>query len=180
MGLCSCLCAASASLLSTPCWFFPTARTSQFLFKFHKKHSWFLFLFFNTSSPGSCSSPCLQQCNREGCSQFRALRTSTGDTMPLQEMAVPALQHDSTCTAWASPLGRSPHHLLCFFSGLGIAWEKDVGYKRNDRMAWVEKDHNAHLVPTPCYVQGRQPAAQAAQSHIQPGLECLQGFSLNN
>jgi len=27
-----------------------------------------------------------------------------------------------------------------------------------------------------CYVQGRQPAAQAAQSHIQPGLECLQGW----
>jgi len=43
-------------------------------------------------------------------------------------------------------------------------------------MAWVEKDHSAHLVPTPCYVQGRQPAAQTAQSHIQPGLECLQGW----
>jgi len=27
----------------------------------------------------------------------------------------------------------------------------------------------------PCYVQGRQPLNQAAQSHIQPGLECLQG-----
>jgi len=40
-------------------------------------------------------------------------------------------------------------------------------------MAWVEKDHNAHPVPTPCYVQGRQPADQAAQSHIQPGLESL-------
>jgi len=43
-------------------------------------------------------------------------------------------------------------------------------------MAWVEKDHNAHPVPTPCYVQGRQPADQAAQSHIQPGLEYLQGW----
>jgi len=38
-------------------------------------------------------------------------------------------------------------------------------------MAWVEKDHNAHLVPTPCCVQGHQPPDQAAQSHIQPGLE---------
>jgi len=45
------------------------------------------------------------------------------------------------------------------------------------RMAW-EKDHNAHPVPTPCYVQGRQLPDQAAQSHIQPGLECLQGWSL--
>ena len=32
----------------------------------------------------------------------------------------------------------------------------------------------------PCYVQGRQPADQAAQSHIQPGLECLQGWGIHN
>ena len=31
-----------------------------------------------------------------------------------------------------------------------------------------------------CYVQGRQPADQAAQSHIQPGLECLQGWGIHN
>jgi len=47
-------------------------------------------------------------------------------------------------------------------------------------MAWAEKDHNDHLVSTPCYVQGRQPADQAAQSHIQPGLECLQVWSIHN
>ena len=47
-------------------------------------------------------------------------------------------------------------------------------------MAWVEKDPNAHTVPTPCYVQGRQPAAQAAQSHIQPGLECLHGWGIHS
>jgi len=40
-------------------------------------------------------------------------------------------------------------------------------------MAWVEKDHNAHPVPTSCYVQGRQPADQATQRHIQPGLEII-------
>jgi len=32
----------------------------------------------------------------------------------------------------------------------------------------------------PCYVQGRQPAGQAAQSHIQPGLECLQGWGIHS
>jgi len=48
------------------------------------------------------------------------------------------------------------------------------------RMAWLEKDHNAHAVPTPCYVQGHQPAAQAAQSHLQPGLECLQGWGIHS
>ena len=47
-------------------------------------------------------------------------------------------------------------------------------------MDGVEKDHNAHPVPTPCYVQGRQPADQAAQSHIQPGLECLQGWGIHS
>ena len=47
-------------------------------------------------------------------------------------------------------------------------------------MAWVEKDHSDHAVPTPCYVQGRQPPDQAAQSHTQPGLECLQGWGIHN
>uniref|UniRef100_A0A8C2T3D6 Uncharacterized protein n=1 Tax=Coturnix japonica TaxID=93934 RepID=A0A8C2T3D6_COTJA len=30
-------------------------------------------------------------------------------------------------------------------------------------MAWVAKAHSAHPAPTPCCVQGHQPAAQAAQ-----------------
>jgi len=47
-------------------------------------------------------------------------------------------------------------------------------------MAWVEKDHSDHVVPTPCYMQGRQPPHQAAQSHIQPGLECLQGWGIRS
>ena len=47
-------------------------------------------------------------------------------------------------------------------------------------MAWVEKDHSDHAVPPPCHVQGRQPADQAAQSHIQPGLECLQGWGIHS
>ena len=32
----------------------------------------------------------------------------------------------------------------------------------------------------PCYVQGRQPPDQAAQSHIQPGLECLQRWGIHS
>ena len=32
----------------------------------------------------------------------------------------------------------------------------------------------------PYYVQGRQPPEQAAQSHIQPGLECLQGWGIHS
>jgi len=31
----------------------------------------------------------------------------------------------------------------------------------------------------PCYVQGHQPPDQAAQSHIHPGLECLQGWGIH-
>ena len=32
----------------------------------------------------------------------------------------------------------------------------------------------------PYYVQGRQPLDQAAQSHIQPGLECFQEWGIHN
>ena len=32
----------------------------------------------------------------------------------------------------------------------------------------------------PCYVQGRQPPDQAAQSHIQPGLQCPQGWGIHS
>ena len=32
----------------------------------------------------------------------------------------------------------------------------------------------------PCYVQGHQPPDQAAQSHIQPGPECLQEWDIHN
>jgi len=52
--------------------------------------------------------------------------------------------------------------------------------RKNHTMAWVEKDHSDHLLSTPCYVQGHQPADQAAQSHIQPGLECLQGWGIHS
>jgi len=31
-----------------------------------------------------------------------------------------------------------------------------------------------------CYMQDCQPPDQAAQSHIQPGLECLQGWGIHN
>ena len=43
-------------------------------------------------------------------------------------------------------------------------------------MAWDFKDP---LVSTPCYMQSQQPPDQAAQSHIQPGLECLQGWGIH-
>ena len=45
-------------------------------------------------------------------------------------------------------------------------------------MAWLEKDHNG--VSTPLLCAGRQPPDQAAQSHIQPGLECLQGWGIHS
>ena len=60
---------------------------------------------------------------------------------------------------------------------------KIAAYKesQNHRMAWVEKDHNDHLVSTSlCYVQGRQPLDQSALCHMQPGLECLQGWGIHN
>ena len=46
-------------------------------------------------------------------------------------------------------------------------------------MAWVEKDRNDYLVSTPLLCAG-SPPDQAAQSHIQPGLECLQEWGIHN
>jgi len=45
------------------------------------------------------------------------------------------------------------------------------GLKRTTMFIWFQP---------PCYVQGRQPADQAAQSHIQPGLQCLQGWGIHS
>ena len=49
---------------------------------------------------------------------------------------------------------------------------------------WLElNDHRVTMIiefQPPCYVQGCQPLDQAAQSHIQPGLECLQGWGIHN
>jgi len=47
-------------------------------------------------------------------------------------------------------------------------------------MSWVENNHNDHPVSTPSYVQGHQQPDQAAQSHIQPGLECRQGGGIHS
>ena len=74
---------------------------------------------------------------------------------------------------------------LSFWSLLFISFQKtqlsEVRFiiSQNHSMAWVEKDYSDHPVPTLCYVQGRQPPDQADQSHIQPGLQCLQGCDRN-
>ncbi|XP_052529297.1 uncharacterized protein LOC128076048 isoform X1 [Tympanuchus pallidicinctus] len=64
-------------------------------------------------------------------------------------------------------------------SGLASTFSSHLLLK-NRRMAWVGKAHSDHLLSTPCCVQGRQPADQAAQSHVQPGLECLQGWGIHS
>jgi len=47
-------------------------------------------------------------------------------------------------------------------------------------MTRFEEDLKDHLVSTPCYAQVHQPLGHAAQSHIQPGLECLQGWGIHS
>jgi len=47
-------------------------------------------------------------------------------------------------------------------------------------MAYVRRDFKAHLVPAPCHGQGCHTVDQAAQGPIQPGFECLQGWSICN
>ena len=45
-------------------------------------------------------------------------------------------------------------------------------------MAWIEKVHNDHQVSTPLLCAGSPTTDQAAQSHLQPGLECLQEWGI--
>ena len=74
----------------------------------------------------------------------------------------------------------NPGHSMIYEQMRSVLGDVKLAISWNHRMAWVEKDHNDHLVSTPCYVQGHQPADQAAQSHIQPGLECLQGWGIHS
>ena len=50
---------------------------------------------------------------------------------------------------------------------------------QNHRMAWKRTTTVIEFQP-PRYVQGRQPLDQTVQSHVQPGLECLQGWHIHN
>jgi len=47
-------------------------------------------------------------------------------------------------------------------------------------MAWVEQGLKDHLFSALCCGQGCQLLDQAAQRHIQPGLECLQGWGIHS
>jgi len=72
------------------------------------------------------------------------------------------------------------HHIWSPRTDTSEVIGREVRESWNHTMAWVETDHTDHLVSTPCYGQGRQPADQAVQSHIQPGLEYLQGWGIQN
>jgi len=47
-------------------------------------------------------------------------------------------------------------------------------------MLWVGRDISDLLVPALCYGQGHLPLNQVAQSPIQAGLECFQGWGIYN
>jgi len=61
-------------------------------------------------------------------------------------------------------------YLTCFEE---IANKENKG-SSNQRMVWVGRDLENHLVPVPV-IQAGTPPARLAQSTIQPGLEHFQG-----
>jgi len=65
---------------------------------------------------------------------------------------------------------------MCFTEILTSVW------KHHRIIEWPGLKRTSKIIEfqPPCYVQGRQPLHQAAQSHIQPGLECLQGWGIHN
>jgi len=44
-------------------------------------------------------------------------------------------------------------------------------------MLWVGRNFRGHLAQLPCSEQGHLPLDQVAQSPLQPGLECFQGWA---
>jgi len=62
-------------------------------------------------------------------------------------------------------LGRQNNQQLIIISQNGLGWKGPQSLS-----------HYNHT----CHVQDCQPPDQAAQSHIQPGLECLQGWGIHN
>ena len=55
-------------------------------------------------------------------------------------------------------------------------------YHSHRIIEWPGLKRNTMIIQfqPPCYVQGRQPLDQVAQSHIQPGHECLQGWGIHS
>jgi len=78
-------------------------------------------------------------------------------------------------------LGRYENHLL---QGFHCKCPRSALHEgQNHRIIqWLSLKRTATIIQfqPPCYVQGHQPPDQAAQSHIQPGLECLQGWGIHS
>jgi len=129
--------------------------------------------------------------------QFVKLGAGWAPGNPSTLCSPPALPH----ALWASFETTSGFYSTLFFAsaeqkeeGCAMALQSTGGEEMSDdmvgippviesynhRMAWVERTTIIIQFQPPCYVQGCQPADQAAQSHIQPGLECLQGWGIHN
>jgi len=70
---------------------------------------------------------------------------------------------------------RSPSCTGPFGEGLVV-----ISLRRIIEWFWLEETFQDHVVPSPCYRQGHLLLDQAARNPIQPGLECLQGGSIDS
>jgi len=133
----------------------------------------------------------LQGCCSTRCPCWRRNMEKKPSTQPLTQHcrsdAHPARGHchfsmlNPYTASKGAPATQSTNTTLCTAPEAPVLERQQMdNIRTNHRMAWVENNLQHHPLPTPCYVQGRQPAAQAAQSHIQPGLECLQGWGIHS
>lgn len=67
--------------------------------------------------------------------------------------------------------------IQCCFNSPAIGFLSPVV---SHRMVLVGRDVKDEFIPTPCHGQGHLSPDQAAQSHIQPGLERVQGWGTHN
>ena len=73
-------------------------------------------------------------------------------------------------------------NIVFFVSMDGFEWQYRLGTINDHRIIeWLgfKKDHSYHLALTPLLCAG-SPTTRLAQSHIQPGLESLQGLGIHN
>ena len=94
---------------------------------------------------------------------------------------------ESLCSLWyyeTYALERMLCHLfLCLCNAKGTKNRREGNAEIFHRITeWPGLKRSTMIIEfqPPCCVKGRQPPDQAAQSHIQPGLECLQRWGIHS
>jgi len=116
--------------------------------------------------------------------------------LDLQEIPLPSsfwtvvgflqdFNHEFIADTWASFLkGQVIFFLILYCDGENCEsmYKRLSNYQtkeKNHRMAWVERDFEAHPAATPCHGQGHPPTSSGCLGPIHPGPKCLQEWGIH-